>query len=191
MTGAAVFLQDPVDNCIQQTGHVADCFGGADNDARMDAGSVRNQVRQIASQVPAARHEQGHQGDPLDASIGEQAHCSRQIRLHVLQEGQLGRDAGRSGVHDFAKAHKRLGPLRVARAVGEEDHTVPALTVHPGQRPVLPKPPAPRALTSKSSTTLSLTCTTGTTTNCARRSMGSIVNGAFPRFHVETNSCPW
>ena len=43
------------------------------------------------------------------------------------------------------------------------------------RRPELPKPPAPRSLWLNSSTTLSATCTTGTTTSCAMRSNGAIV----------------
>ena len=58
-------------------------------------------------------------------------------------------------------------------------------------RPVLPKPPAPRALAANSSTTSNSTCTTGTTTSCAMRSSGWIVNAALPRFHTETKICPW
>ena len=57
--------------------------------------------------------------------------------------------------------------------------------------PVLPKPPAPRLLASNSSTTLSFTWTTGTTTSCAIRSIGLMVNAAMPRFHTETMICPW
>ena len=42
--------------------------------------------------------------------------------------------------------------------------------------PVEPKPPAPRALAANSSTTSNSTCTTGTTTSCAMRSSGWMVN---------------
>jgi disulfide bond formation protein DsbB len=44
--------------------------------------------------------------------------------------------------------------------------------------PVLPKPPSPRALAAKSSTTLKRICKTGTTTSCARRSSGCSVKVA-------------
>jgi hypothetical protein len=40
--------------------------------------------------------------------------------------------------------------------------------------PELPKPPLPRALASKLSTTLKRACTTGTITICAMRSIGSM-----------------
>ena len=57
--------------------------------------------------------------------------------------------------------------------------------------PVLPKPPAPRSLTAKSSTTLNFACTTGTITSCASRSSGFNVKGSRPRFQVDTISSPW
>ena len=44
---------------------------------------------------------------------------------------------------------------------------------------------------AKSSTTLSFTCSTGTTTSWAMRSIGLSVNALPPRFHSETNICPW
>ena len=55
----------------------------------------------------------------------------------------------------------------------------------------LPASPAPRALASNSSTTSNSTCTTGTTTICAMRSPGLIVNARSPRFHIDTITGPW
>ena len=57
--------------------------------------------------------------------------------------------------------------------------------------PVLPKPAAPRSLSSKESTTMKATCSTGTTTSWAMRSRGWIVKCSWPRFQVETKICPW
>lgn len=57
--------------------------------------------------------------------------------------------------------------------------------------PVLPKPLTPRALWSKLSTTLKATCSTGTTTNWAMRSIGWMVKLSCPRFQTETKICPW
>ena len=57
--------------------------------------------------------------------------------------------------------------------------------------PVWPKPPAPRGLAAKSSTTSSRTCTTGTMTICAMRSPGCTVKSVAPRFQHDTMSCPW
>jgi hypothetical protein len=61
----------------------------------------------------------------------------------------------------------------------------------PQPLPVLPKPPAPRRLVANSSTTFSFTCTTGTTTSCAMRSIGLMVKASFDRFHSDTITCPW
>ena len=58
-------------------------------------------------------------------------------------------------------------------------------------RPVEPKPPPPRSLASNDATTRNSACTTGTTTSCAMRSNGSIVNGVWPRFQQLTISGPW
>ncbi len=57
-------------------------------------------------------------------------------------------------------------------------------------RPELPKPPAPRSLAVKFSTTSKSTWTMGTNTICAMRSPGLTVNGALPRFHTDTISGP-
>ncbi len=56
--------------------------------------------------------------------------------------------------------------------------------------PVLPNPSVPRSLAAKSSTILSPTCSTGTTTSCAMRSIGWMVKLARPRFHTDTKICP-
>ena len=62
----------------------------------------------------------------------------------------------------------------------------------PRQRtPVWPKPPWPRVLSSKVSTTCSCARTTGSNTSCATRSPGAIVNAASLRFHRLTISGPW
>ena len=70
--------------------------------------------------------------------------------------------------------------------------------MHPGRNarmhqclPVLPKPSAPRRLASKLSTRLNPTCSTGTTTSWAMRSMGCMVKLARPRFHTDTKIWPW
>ena len=59
------------------------------------------------------------------------------------------------------------------------------------QRPVLPNPPAARALVSNSSTTSNAACTTGTMTSCANRSNGCSTYECKPRFQQLTISCPW
>jgi len=58
-------------------------------------------------------------------------------------------------------ACRRLGRLASARLIWRPRPAVDFLQ----DFPVLPKPPAPRALASKLSTTLNATCSTGTTTN--------------------------
>ncbi len=66
-----------------------------------------------------------------------------------------------------------------------------AHSARPHPRPVLPNPPAARALSSKLSTTSNRACTTGTMTSCASRSRGCSVNGSWPRFQQLTISGPW
>ena len=90
-------------------------------------------------------------------------------------------EGGHDGLEKRTGAFYRTGrPLRRARC-------------SPGVQclPVLPKPPSPRWLASKSSTTLKLACTTGTMTICAMRSNGWMVNAVWPRFHTETSNWPW
>ena len=58
-------------------------------------------------------------------------------------------------------------------------------------RPLWPKPPSPRALSSNSSTCVSDTCITGTITSCAMRSPGSMVKALLPRFQQDTINWPW
>ena len=58
-------------------------------------------------------------------------------------------------------------------------------------RPLWPKPPSPRALSSNSSTCVSATCITGTITSCAMRSPGSMVKALLPRFQQDTINWPW
>ena len=57
--------------------------------------------------------------------------------------------------------------------------------------PVDPNPPSPRCDASNSSTRRNVACTTGTMTICAMRSIGLIVNAAWPRFQQLTISWPW
>ena len=98
--------------------------------------------------------------------------------------GQRHRDAGRQPGAAARGAREHPPDLRGRhRALQGTARDQAALS--PAQ-PVLPKPPAPRALASNSSTTSNSTCTTGTTTICAMRSPGAIVNArvaAVPHRH--------
>ncbi len=57
-------------------------------------------------------------------------------------------------------------------------------------RPVWPKPPSARLLSSKDATCSNATCSTGTNTIWAMRSPISMRNGSLPRFQQDTNTCP-
>src|SRR6185503_9864527 len=94
--------------------------------------------------------------------------------LHQLQERKLHREVRPAPGDSLPDRAEGLAPLRVARAMREQDQRG-GLGLRHAQRPVLPKPPAPRRLAPKSSTTLKATCTTGTTTSWASRSIGLMV----------------
>ena len=85
-------------------------------------------------------------------------------------------------------AHAVPGRHRALPRAAHHPHAVSGPLARCQCRPECPKPPAPRCDAAKSSTTSSSTCTTGTTTSCAMRSPGRMVNGsraAIPARHHE------
>ena len=86
--------------------------------------------------------------------------------------GWLRSNVGRSDVHD--------GPIRARAPRGH-------LTAH---RPVLPNPPSPRAVSSSSVTTATVTRVTGAITSCAMRAPGSMTNGSRPWLIKTTRHSP-
>ena len=118
--------------------------------------------------------------------------CSRERSEREHQNETLAKRIG--AVHRASRG--TYGSPRVYQALRKQGCRV--RTDRPPNRifrtqplPVLPNPPGPRWLATNSSTTFNFTCTTGTTTSWAMRSIGLIVNAASDRFHSETITCPW
>src|SRR4249919_1891410 len=110
----------------------------------------------------APRHPRGDQAE----NQRERRQCRPHLRLEFVF--RLGR---RCGVLVVAHVSRPLDRIQ--------------------RTPVWPKPPWPRALSSKVSTTCNVARTIGNTTSCAIRSPGEIVKASRPRFHVLISSGPW
>src|SRR6185503_16719514 len=172
-TGSAV--DEPIRDCVKQLGDLADGRQHADIRRRVLRADVLQQARQVLLQVAALAQEQGRNDDAFVAILGEARHAFGEGRLHDLEKSEFHGQVGALACHRRLHGAKRLAPLRVARAVCEENEC----RFH--SFPVLPNPPAPRRLAPNSATMWKPTCTTGTTTSCARRSIGLMVKAALPR----------
>ena len=117
--------------------------------------------------------------------------------LHVVEQGRIaplphpapGQQAGQQ------QQQHRQQRQRAPRIAHGHPRTLVVRRVHrlvPCHRtPVWPKPPVPRALSAKVSTTCRLTRTTGSTMTWAMRSPGWMVKASCPRFQTLISSGPW
>jgi hypothetical protein len=119
------------------------------------------------------------------------ASASATSPLHASQPASSRHQAARNQRQCAARNAARLSRICVS-AVRRSSWIGHRLFPIPYQRtPVWPKPPEPRALASKVSTTCKRARTMGMTTSCAMRSPGWIVKDSRPRFHKLIISGPW
>ena len=80
-----------------------------------------DQRRQVLAQVTAGAEEERNDVDPRRARADEPGRGVAERRRHQLEEGEGDAAVRRGGADARGDRLERLGPARIARAVGEED----------------------------------------------------------------------
>src|SRR5690606_10127121 len=162
--------------------------------ARILAADARLEVLELPDQIPLLAAGQGRRVHLLHA-LAVRPMARRADSVKRLTAGGVA--CSEHAVGDEERSRGRGGEQKDLRDCRSHVRSSSVLVVGYGTLPeryfvpVWPNPPAPRALSAKLSTSSKSACTTGTTTSCAMRSPGSIVNGSRPRFQHEIISSPW
>ena len=100
-------------------------YGRADEDInfRMAFPQGRYFFRQVLLEVPALRHEQRNQADATHRLCRARRHHILEGRLHKLKVGKVHIQPGPRRQHALTYALEGPGPLRVARAMSEENRS--------------------------------------------------------------------
>ena len=88
---------------------------------RVPGAQVLQHARQVLLQVSALRQEQRRDGDPVVAVPDQLRHAIAERRLHQFEEREFNGEIGAARRDRLTDRAERLAPLRVARAVGEQD----------------------------------------------------------------------
>ena len=100
---------------------------------RRDIGHDR---RNIDAQMAALPEKQRHDADSGRAGVRERTYGRRKIRRHGFEKGELERKLRRGDPNRRGDAMKRLGPPRIAGAVGQQERARSDPAISPCRLPV-------------------------------------------------------